>query len=99
MDVFAKMPDLLQHLAGVVDGSVIGALLDDRHPDRALALPGIRALQARMGPQLGPYSVLVEGIPINWPDHAETVPVGLQIDRDRAGDEQGAVVIGFVVVA
>ena len=38
-DIIAKMPDLLDDRSGIVDRSVVGALLDDRGTERPLAAP------------------------------------------------------------
>ena len=65
VDVLAEVPDLLQNLPGVVDGAVVGALLDDRDADRAFLLPGVGALQARMTLELLADRLLVERRPVD----------------------------------
>ena len=48
VDVLAEVADLLDDLAGVVDGAVVGALLDDGHADRTLTLGRTAALEERV---------------------------------------------------
>ena len=94
-----RWPILSTHLARVVDGAVVGALLDDGDPDRALAPGRVAALQQRVGGDLGADRLLVERRPVDGPHHPEAVAVRLEIDRDRARDHQRSLVVRLVVVA
>ena len=97
--VVAEVPDLLQHLAHVVDRAVVGRELDAGEPERALGLVPLLVLDQRVGADLLAQVLLVPGLPVDRADHAEGVARGRQEDRDRAGLHQRALVQGLVVVA
>src|SRR5438552_18711856 len=99
VDVLAEVADLLDDLAGVVDGAVVGALLDDRRADRALALGRTAGLDERVRPDLRADAPFVERRPVDRPHHAEGVAIRLEVDRDRARDHQRPLVVRLVVVA
>ena len=98
-DVVAEVADLLQNLADVVDGAVVGRELDAGEPERALCLVPLRVLHQRVGADLLAQIVLVPGAPVDGADHAEGIARRRQEDRDRAGLHQRALVQRFVIVA
>ena len=98
-DVLAEVPDLLQDLADVVDGAVVGRELDAGEPEGALRLVALRVRHQRVRPDLLPEPVLVPGVPVDGADHAEGVSRGGEEDRDRSRLDERALVDGLVVVA
>src|SRR5262245_61820938 len=97
--VVAKMTDLLEDFADVVDGAVVGGELYAGHPEGALCLVSLRVLDKRVRPDLLAEILLVPRIPIDGADHAEGVARGRKEDRDCSGLDQGALVDRLVVVA
>ena len=97
--VVAQVPDLLEHLADVVDRAVVGRELDAREAERSRRRVPLRILDERMRPDLLAERVLVPGVPVDRADHPERVARGRQEDRDRAGLHQRALVERLVVVA
>ena len=98
-DVVAKRADLLKDHLGVVDRSVIGALLDDRDAERSFAPPRLLVRDERIVANLFADRRLVERLVIDRADQAVGVAVGLEEDRDGAAQKQRAVMGGLVVVA
>jgi hypothetical protein len=73
-------PDLLQHLAHVVDGAVVGGELNAGEPERALGLVPLLVGHARTGADLLAQIALVPGVPVDGSDHTErVVAVGRKI--------------------
>ena len=97
--VVAQMPDLLEHLAHVVDRAVVGRELDARQPERAFGLGSLLVLHQRIRADLLTQILLVPRVPVDSPDHAEGIARRRQENRDRAGLHQGALVHRLVVVA
>ena len=97
--VVTQVPDLLQHLADVVDRAVVSRELDAREAERAIGLVPLRIRHERIGPDLFPKMCLVPGLPVHGADHAERIARGREEDRDRAGLHQRALMQGLVVVA
>ena len=93
------MADALQDALRVVDRAVVGALLDHRHAERPLALPGVLVLHQRIGPDALADRLLVEILGADRADQAVGVAVGRQIDRNSAAHQQRALMRGLVVVA
>ena len=98
-DVVAEVADAAEDLGGRVHGAVVGALLDDGDAEGAGALPGLRVRHQRVGADRLAEAGLVERRVVHGADHAIHVAVGGDVDRDAAGEQQGAVVGGLVVVA
>ncbi len=98
-DVVAQMADALHDPLGVVDRAVIGALLDHRDAERALALPGLGVLDQRIGADALADRRFVEGVGADRADQPEGVALGGQEDRHAAAQQQRAVMRGLVVVA
>ena len=98
-DIIAEVADFLEDDFGIVDGAVVGALLDHRHAEGALARPGVLIPDQRIYADLFAYFFLVQRLVIDRADHALGVAVGLQIDRRAAAEHQRAVMGGLVVVA
>ena len=98
-NVVAEAADLLEDHLGVVDRAVVGALLDDGDAERPLAPPGLLVLDQRIGADFLADRRLVERLVVDRPDQAVGVAVGLEEDRNRAAEEQRAVMGGLVIVA
>jgi hypothetical protein len=98
-DVVAQMADPFDDHAGIVDGAVIGALLDHGDPERPLALPRLLVGNQRMVADLVANARLVERLVEDRPDEPMGVAVGLEENRNAAADEQRAVMGRLVVVA
>jgi hypothetical protein len=97
-DVVAEVPDLLQDLADVVDGSVIGRELDAGEAERTLGIGAALVLDERVFGDAPAQAVLIPGVPVHRADHAEGIARGRQVNRDRTRLDQSALVQRFVVV-
>src|SRR5438477_4661720 len=71
--ILAKMTDLFEHLADVVDRAVIGRELDTGEPKGALGLVPPRVRYERVRPNLLAQIILVPGSPVDRTDHPERV--------------------------
>ena len=97
--VVAEVPDLLVHLADVVDRAVVGRELDAREAERTLGLVPVLVLHERIRADLLAQILLVPRVPVDRADHAERIARRRQEDRDRAGLHERALVQRLVVVA
>ena len=88
--VFAKVADLLHHLADIVDGAVIGRELDAGEAKRALRVGRCESFTSGFVADALAEMVLVPCIPVHRADHAERVARSRQEDRYRAGLDQRA---------
>ena len=98
-DVVAEMPDALDNALSVVDRAVIGALLDHRDAERALAPPGVLVFDQGIGPDALADRFLVQVLGADRADEAVGVAVGREIDRNAAAHQQCALMGRLVVVA
>ncbi len=98
-DVLAERADAREQLLRVVDGAVVGALLDDRGAERARTPPGFRILDQGIVADRFADGALVECGRLYRSDQAVGVAVGRQVDRNAAAEQQRAVVRRLVVVA
>jgi len=98
-NVFAEMPDPLQDHFGIVNGAVIGALLDHGDAEGARLLPGFAVLDQRVVADAFAQLHFVEGVPTHGTDQSPGVARRRNVDRDAAAHHQGAMVGRLVVVA
>ena len=98
-DVVAEVAEALEDEMGVVDGAVIGALLDDGDAEGAFGLPRVGVGDERVGADGVADAGLVERLVIDRAHHAVGVAVGRQIEGDTAAEEEGAVMGCLVVVS
>ena len=96
--VIAQVPDLLQHLAYVIDRAVVGRELDAGQPERALGLVALGVLHHRVLANPLAQGVLVPRVPVDRADHAKRIARGREEDRDRACLHQRTLVQRLVVV-
>ena len=97
--VVAEVPDLLEHLADVVDRAVVGRELDAREPERPLRLVPLLVLHERIRANLLAQILLVPRVPVDRADHAERIARRRQEHRNRARLDERALVQRLVVVA
>ena len=93
-DVVAQVTYLVDHLAGVVDGAVVGAELDHRQAERPPLASPLRCHFTHQVAQV----VLVKAVCVDAPNKTERVAYGLQVDRRGAGLNQCAVVVRFMII-
>ncbi len=98
-DVVAQMADLLDDQSRIVDGAVIGALLDDGDAERARAAPGLLVGDQRVVADFLADGGLIQRLVKDRPDQSMGITVGLEKNRNTAADEQRAVMGRLVVVA
>ena len=97
--VVAEVPDLLQHLADVVDRAVVGRELDAGQAERAFALWRSGSFTSGCVRICSRRDFSSQRVPVDRADHAERIARGRQEDRDRARLDQRALVQRLVVVA
>ena len=73
-DVIAQVANLVDHLAGVVDGAVVGAELDDRQAERAGFVGAFRRHFADLLAQVA----FVEAVRVDAADKAEWIAGGFK---------------------
>ena len=93
------MPDPCDDFLGIVDRSVIRALLNDRGTEWPLAAPGFGVLDQRIVADSFTYGRLVQRGVLNRPDQPIGVTLGWQKDRDAAAKEQRTMMRRLVIVA
>ncbi len=97
--VVAQRTDALDDPLGVVDRAVIGALLDHRDAEWALAFPSGLVFDQRIVADAAADRLLVERLGPNRPNQTVGVAIGRQEDRHAASQQQRAMVGGLVIIA
>ena len=92
------MADILQHLAHVVDGAVVGAELDAGQAEGPGRIGQRLVGDLRVGSDLFAQGSFVPRLPVHRADHAEGIARSGQEHRDRTGLHQRALVQRLVVV-
>ncbi len=93
-NVIAEMPDFIHHLTGVVNSAVIGTQLNDRQAERTRRIGAFRHHVTNLVAQVR----FIKTVRINTTDKTKRVTRRFKIDRRRPGLNQGAVVVGFVII-
>ena len=97
--VVAQVPDLLEHLADVVDRAVVGRQLDARQAERALRFGALRIRHEGVRADLLAEPPFVPGVPVDGANHPERIAGGRQEDRNSTCLHERALMQRLVVVA
>ena len=93
-DVITQVPNLIHHLAGVVDGAIVGAQLDHRQTERTRIACTTGCDFCHQLAKIAFFKT----VGVNAADKAVRVARGFQIDRRCACLKEGTVMVGFVVI-
>ena len=94
-DVVAKVTDLINDTASVVDGAVVGAELEHGEANGSL---GLGTLGIDLRDTLADVG-FVEAVRVDTTDETERISLGFKVDRLSIGHDEAAMVNRLVVVA
>ncbi|MND93218.1 hypothetical protein D3C80_853990 [compost metagenome] len=94
-NVVAEMTNFIDHLAGVINGAVIGSQLNHRQTERALIAGAARRHFTHQLAQI----IFFETVRVDTANKAVRVACSFQINRRRACLNERAVVVRFVIIA